>query len=48
MAVMMRARRMGGASGLKEQNRATWTADDQYRWNGFLFDVIGSCPNAVK
>ena len=29
----MRARQKCGASALREQNRASWTADDQYRWN---------------
>ena len=44
----MRARRLGGAPALREQNRAPWTADDQYRWNGFLSVVISSCPSSVQ
>ena len=44
----MRARRLGGAPALREQNRATWTVDDQYRWNGFLFVVISLCPSSVQ
>ena len=43
----MRARRLGGASDLRERNRASWTADDQYRWNGFVSVVIASCPSAI-
>ena len=44
----MRARRLGIASALKALNRATWTAVDQYRWNGLLSVVIGLCQNAVQ
>ena len=40
----MRARRLGGVTDLKERNRVSRIADDQYRWNGFLSIVIGSCP----
>ena len=43
----MRARRLGGAPALREQNRAYWTADDQYLWNGFLSVVISSSPSSA-
>ena len=33
---------------MRERNRDSWTADDQYRWNGLLSVVIGSCPSAVQ
>ena len=44
----MLARRLGGAPALRERNRALWTADDQYHWNGFLSVVISSCPSSVQ
>ena len=44
----MRARRLGEAPALREQNRALWTADDQYRLNGLLSVVISSCPSSVQ
>ena len=48
MAAIMLAIRLGGALYYMERNRAMWTADDQYRWNGFLSVVNGSCPIAVQ
>ena len=44
MAALMRARRLGGALYYMERNRAMWTADDQYRWNGFLSVVLVRVP----
>ena len=48
MVVMMRARRLGGALDLRKRNRASWTADDQYRWKGLLSVVIGLCLSAFQ
>ena len=46
ITVIMLARRQGGESDLSEKNGASWTDDEQYRWNGFFSVVFGSCPSA--
>ena len=45
---MIRARHLGGASALRVRNGASLTDVGQYRWNGFLSVVVGSCPIAVQ
>ena len=44
----MRAMHLVGVPAIRERNRASWTADDQYRWNGFLSVAISSCPSSVQ